>query len=191
MSRDARKAARETKRVERVWTIRAAFVLMAVLVSGFTDDLWAEWFDDLIGAMGDGSTAAAFVGWLAGFSVLVYALIVIVARRRWPDAFQRTWVIGLLLLIPFLTLQPSRTRRSSSIESKYWYLGSFFDLYGAALGTLAVAAVAGGFCAWQSTRADTTDSDRSRRWFVAAAWVGSTVLAVGTLGSLIWVFTGF
>ena len=177
--------------MQRTFVVRISVLLAAVVVSGLTDDLWADGFDALIDALGGGSTAAAFVGWLAGFAVIVYGLAVLAARRRWPSAFRRTWVLGVLLLIPFITLQPSRTKRSAVIEGEYWYLGSFFDTYDAALITIVAAAVAGGLCVWQSSRGDPHDFERSNRWMDAAVWVAAAVLAVGTLGTLVWVLVGF
>lgn len=178
-------------RMERAWLVRMAVLLAAVVVAGLTDDLWVDWFDALAEALGNGSTAAAFVGWLAGYAVIVYGLAVLAVRRRWPDAFRRTWLIGALLLIPFITLQPSKGRQSASLQRDYWYLGSFFDTYGTALATIVAAAAAAGLCIWQGSRGDAEDFERSNRWWDRGARLGTAVLAAGTLGTLIWVFVGF
>jgi hypothetical protein len=189
--RDAKRLARQIKRDERRMSLRIVVFVAAVIASGLTKNLWAEWFDDLIGLLGDGSTAAAFVGWLAGYGVVIYGLIVLASSRRWPDAFKRTWLLGVLLLIPCLTLQPSRYTRSATIQDEYWYLGSFFDTYGLVLATVLAAAAAGGLCLWQATRNNSTDVERSGRWMKAATWVAVTVLGAGTLGTLVWAFVGF
>jgi hypothetical protein len=187
--REAKQIAREIERAERTMVIRAVVFVAAVIVSVLTKGLWADWFDGLIGLLGDGSTAAAFVGWLAGFGVLIYGLFLLAVSRRWPDAFKRTWLIGILLFVPFLTLQPSRTRRSASIQGEYWYLGSFFDTYGAGIITVVVAIASGLLAGWLVTRGSTDDLARNERWFVFP--VAGAVLAVGTLGTLIWALVGF
>lgn len=189
--REARRRAREARRWERQWKIRVGAFVVAVVVSLFTKDLWADWFDDLIGVLGDGSTAAAFVGWLAGFAWLVYGLLVVATRRWWPRALDRTWPVGVLLFIPFLTLQPSRTRRSAAVQNEYWYLGSFFDTYFVAVLTVFAAIVAGALILWLSTRGDTEDVERSARLLKIAGWVVPTIVAAGTIGTLVWALVGF
>ncbi|MET0930161.1 MAG: hypothetical protein ABWX74_11615 [Aeromicrobium sp.] len=189
--REARQLAREIERAERTIVIRAAVFIAAVVVSVLTSGLWADWFDNLIGLLGDGSTAAALVGWVAGFGVLIYGLFIVAVSRRWPDAFKRTWLIGVLLFIPFMTLQPSRTRRAASIRDEYWYLGSFFDTYQAGIFTAIAALLSGLLVGWVVTRGSSEDLARKERWFPITWWVATSVLAVGTVGTLIWALVGF
>jgi hypothetical protein len=188
--REARRRACEVEQTERTVLLRAVVFIAAVIVSVLTAGLWADAFDGLIGLLGDGSTAAALVGWLAGFSVLIYCLVVVASTRRWPDAFRRTWMIGVLLFIPFLTLQPSRTRRSASIRDEYWYLGSFFDTYQASAITLAAALGLGLLVAWLTTRGART-VDRAGRGLSVLGRVATAVLATGTVGTLVWALVGF
>jgi hypothetical protein len=189
--REARQLAREIERSERTIVIRAVVFIAAVVVSVLTKGLWADWFDGLIGLLGDGSTAAAFVGWLAGFGVIIYGLLLVAVSRRWPDALKRTWLVGILLFIPFMTLQPSRTRRSASIRDEYWYLGSFFDTYQAGIITVVAALLAGLLVGWVVTRGSTEDLARKERFFPITWWVAAAVLVVGTVGALVWALVGF
>lgn len=188
---EARQRKREAKRDERRLMIGVGALVVAVVASFFTKDLWADAFDGLIGMLGDGSTAAAFVGWLAGFPLLIYIAVILLGTRSWPSALRRTWWLGVLLLIPFLSLMPSRTRRSASIENEYWYLGSFFDTYGVALLTIVLAGAAALFCLWWSTRGDTDDLERASRWARASVRIPGAVLIAGTVGTLVWAFVGF
>lgn len=188
---EVRRRASEAQRWERQWKVRGGAFIVAVVVALFTKGLWADWFDALIGLLGDGSTAAAFVGWLAGFAWLVYALLIVAVRRWWPRALDRTWPLGVLLFIPFLTLQPSRTHRSEAVRNEYWYLGSFLDTYFLAVMTVLATGAAGGLILWLSTRGDQEDVERSARLTTLAGRVGLAVLSVGTVGTLVWALVGF
>jgi hypothetical protein len=189
--RDARNRALEIQRDERRWVLRAIAVVALILVSGFTKGWWARGFDHLIGWMGDGSTAAAFVGWLAGFGVVIYVLVIIATKHRRPDALRRTWVIGALLFMPFLTLQPSRYTRSADIQDRYWYLGSFFDTYSVAIFTILGAAAVGALGLWAQTRSDENGDGRSSWRMALGSRAAVAVLAAGTLGTLVWALVGF
>ncbi|MCL3818978.1 hypothetical protein [Aeromicrobium wangtongii] len=189
--RKAELRAREATRRDRRWKIRFGAFFVALAVALLTKDTWAGGFDELIGLLGDGATAAALVGWLAGFSWLAYGLLVLAARRRWARALDRTWPVGMVLFVPFLTLQPSRTRRSEAVHDEYWYLGSFFDTYDVALLTVFAAGATGVVTLWLSTRGDQEDMERPARLFAVAGRLTTAVVAAGTVGTLGWAIVGF
>ncbi|WP_104108347.1 hypothetical protein [Nocardioides sp. 616] len=139
----------------------------------------ADGYDHLIDAAGGSSRAAALVGWAAGFAFVAWVgVALLVPRMIWHVWF---CVVSLVLFVPFMSLQPSRSRRSAEVESDLWFLGSFFDTYNNAIVVAVLALLVGMGALYLSTR----EGGRADFWVAASGKMPAVILLGGTVATLI------
>lgn len=130
-SRQARSRARRTRRESRYLGFILATFALAFVVSLVFRGTIADGLDAILGLDSSQSArSAALLGWAAGFSLLIYGLVVSLFKNPFT-VFRWTWPVATLLIVPTFAFTPGRStvNRADDIATEYFFLGSFFDTY--------------------------------------------------------------